>query len=211
MATSRPMIFEKGFDGTLLNPEAFKQIVKKERMTFVQDERIAEMVYMAVYMPLVLETGERYVLSIPYFTKGEELNKDIFLIVIVAVNIAMIIMVLAFILSSVVAERITKPLQVVDVYKRQKYVRAGIEEWNKAFERIGFKNVLRVVPFPETSDFDAGNIQHSVIRYSPTSPNMYRPQQSMLVDSRSGEILNASLYLHHHFLFILQMCIRDSD
>ena len=84
-----------------------------------------------------------------------------------------------------------------------KYVRAGIEEWNKAFERIGFKNVLRAVPFPGTSDFDAGNIQHSVIRYSPTSPNMYRPQQSMLVDNRSGEILNASLYLHHHFLFIL--------
>lgn len=84
-----------------------------------------------------------------------------------------------------------------------KYIREGVEEWNKAFERIGFKNVLRVMPFPETSDFDAGNIQYSVIRYSPTSPNMYRPQQSMLVDYRSGEILNASLYLHHHFLFIL--------
>lgn len=114
VATSRPMIFEKGFDGTLLNPEAYKKVVTQEQMSFVQDERIAEMIYMAVYMPLVLESGERYVLSIPYFTKGEELNKDIFLTVIVAVNIAMIVMVLAFILSSVVAERITKPLQVVN-------------------------------------------------------------------------------------------------
>ena len=119
VATSRPVIFEKGFDGTLLNPKAFEQIVKKEQINFVQDERIVELTYMAVYMPLVLESGERYVLSIPYFTRGEELNKDILLIVIIAVNIAMIVMVLAFILSSIVAERITKPLQVVNEKLRQ--------------------------------------------------------------------------------------------
>ena len=119
VATSRPVIFEKGFDGTLLNPKAFEQIVKRGQINFVQDERIVELAYMAVYMPLVLESGERYVLSIPYFTRGEELNKDILLIVIIAVNIAMIVMVLAFILSSIVAERITKPLQVVNEKLRQ--------------------------------------------------------------------------------------------
>ena len=83
------------------------------------------------------------------------------------------------------------------------YIRAGVLEWNKAFERIGLRNVLQVKYLPNDSAFDAGNICHSVIRYSPTSPNMYRPQRSMLVDTRSGEILNASIYLHHHFLFIL--------
>ena len=119
VATSRPVIFEKGFDGTLLNPKAFEQIVKRGQINFVQDEQIVELAYMAVYMPLVLESGERYVLSIPYFTRGEELNKDILLIVIIAVNIAMIVMVLAFILSSIVAERITKPLQVVNEKLRQ--------------------------------------------------------------------------------------------
>lgn len=114
VASSRPVIFEKGFDGTLLNPEAYEQIVKKEQMNFVQDEQIAEMAYMAVYIPLVLESGERYVLSIPYFTRSDELNKDIMLIVIIAVNIAMIVMMLAYLLSGIVAERVTKPLQVVN-------------------------------------------------------------------------------------------------
>ena len=38
---------------------------------------------------------------------------------IIAVNFAMIVMVLAFILSSIVAERITKPLQVVNEKLRQ--------------------------------------------------------------------------------------------
>lgn len=119
VSTSRPMIFEKGFDGTLLNPKAYDQIIRKGQMNFVQDEDIMELTYMAVYMPLVLEGGEKYVLSIPYFTRGEDLNKEILLIVIIAVNIAMIVMVLAFILSSVVAERITKPLQVVNEKLRQ--------------------------------------------------------------------------------------------
>lgn len=75
----------------MLNPKAFEQIVKRGQINFVQDERIVELAYMAVYMPLVLESGDRYVLSIPYFTRGEELNKDILLIVIIAVNIAMIV------------------------------------------------------------------------------------------------------------------------
>ena len=119
VATSRPVIFEKGFDGILLNPKAFEQIVEKEQINFVQDEQIMKLTYMAVYMPLFLESGEKYVLCIPYFTRGEELNKDILLIVIIAVNIAMIVMVLAFILSSIVAERITKPLQVVNEKLRQ--------------------------------------------------------------------------------------------
>lgn len=151
VATSRPMIFEKGFDGTLLNPRAFDHIVKREQMNFVQDERIAEMVYMAVYIPLVLESGERYVLSIPYFTKGEELNKDILLIVVIAVNIAMIVMVLAFILSSVVAERITKPLQVINeklrrmrvggknekiVYNQRDEIGLLVKEYNEMVDKL---------------------------------------------------------------------------
>ena len=28
-----------------------------------------------------------------------------------------------------------------------KYIREGVEEWNKAFQEIGFKDVVRVIPF----------------------------------------------------------------
>lgn len=77
----------------------------------------------------------------------------------------------------------------------KKYIRMGAEEWNLAFEEIGFKNVIRVLDFPKDDpDFDAKNINNSTIMYSPLW--LYTPQTSMCVDPRTGEILNASLYIH---------------
>lgn len=74
------------------------------------------------------------------------------------------------------------------------YVKEGIEAWNEAFEKIGFKNAIRVVDFPRNDpDFNANNISYSTIRYAPLWMDM---QRSMTVDPRTGEILNASLYLY---------------
>ena len=42
-------------------------------------------------------------------------------------------------------------------------IREGVLEWNKAFEKIGFKNAIEVVDFPQKQgDFDPDNIQYSV-------------------------------------------------
>ena len=76
----------------------------------------------------------------------------------------------------------------------QPYIKEGIESWNVAFEKIGFKDVVRVVDFPKDDpDFNANNIKYSTIRYAPLWLDM---QNSMHVDPRTGEILNASLYIY---------------
>ena len=83
------------------------------------------------------------------------------------------------------------------------YVKAGAEAWNVAFEKIGFKNVIRVKEFPKNDpEFDANDITNSVIRFSPSW--MYDLQNSMVTDPRTGEILNASIYIHHNALGVLQ-------
>ncbi len=75
------------------------------------------------------------------------------------------------------------------------YIKAGVEEWNKAFEKIGFKNVLRVKDFPaDDPTFDANNINYNTIRYAPLW--MYFIQNSLFTDPRTGEILQASMYIH---------------
>lgn len=80
-----------------------------------------------------------------------------------------------------------------------KYIREGIEEWNKAFREIGFKDVVRVVPFPkEDTLFDATNINYSVIRYAPQWLSTL--QSAVYTDPRSGEILNASIYIHDNMV-----------
>ena len=114
VATSRTSIFENGLDGFWLNPDAFQQIVREGGPSLVHNEKIGEIRYRSVYMPLELANGKRYVLNIPYFTQSEELNMDILLIFVVSVNIAVIVIVLAVLLAAIVAGRVTKPLQLVN-------------------------------------------------------------------------------------------------
>ena len=76
----------------------------------------------------------------------------------------------------------------------QPYIKEGIKAWNEAFEKIGFRNVVRVMDFPKDDpDFNANNIKYSTIRYAPLWLDM---QNSMHMDPRTGEILNASLYIY---------------
>ena len=80
-----------------------------------------------------------------------------------------------------------------------KYIREGVEEWNKAFQEIGFKDVVRVIPFPKGDTlFDATNINYSVIGYAPQWLSTL--QSAVYTDPRSGEILNASIYIHDNMV-----------
>lgn len=84
---------------------------------------------------------------------------------------------------------------LVPVFWKKAAIEAA-EAWNPVFEKIGFKNVIRVTEFPKDDpDFNACSIEHSVIRYAPTSLAM--AQNSMHADIRSGEIINASILLHN--------------
>ncbi|MDR1755936.1 MAG: zinc-dependent metalloprotease [Culturomica sp.] len=73
-------------------------------------------------------------------------------------------------------------------------VKKGVEHWNKAFEAIGFKNVIEARDFPtpkEDPDFDPDNLRYSCIRYLPSSTaNAMGPSW---VDPATGEIINASV------------------
>ena len=97
IATSRPEIFEYGFEGTLVDPEALKQIEKLGVTSYIANGKVGELTYMSAYMPLVLDNGKSYILNIPYFAQNDELNLDIIIMVVITVNIAIVMMVLAFI------------------------------------------------------------------------------------------------------------------
>ena len=114
VATSRPDIFELDFRGSLINPRALQAINKQGATSYIEREDIGELNYMAAYMPLVLDNGKTYILNVPYFAQNDELNLDIIIMVVITVNIAIIMMVVAFVLSGLLAERVTKPLKLVN-------------------------------------------------------------------------------------------------
>ena len=71
-------------------------------------------------------------------------------------------------------------------------VEAGVLEWNKAFERIGFKNAIVVKQQPDDADWDNMDAAHASIRWFVGADVGFAigPNHS---DPRSGEIIDADI------------------
>ena len=83
-----------------------------------------------------------------------------------------------------------------------KYIKEGLEEWNTAFEKIGFRNVVQVRDFPrDDAGFNPFDVNHSVILYSPVL--WYSAMTNQLTDPRTGEILSMSICIPDNFTNML--------
>ena len=81
------------------------------------------------------------------------------------------------------------------------YIRKGIEAWKPAFEAAGFRNaiVARDAPTPqEDPDWSAEDARYSVVRWLPS--NIANAQGPNVNDPRSGEILEADVYMYHNIM-----------
>ena len=72
-------------------------------------------------------------------------------------------------------------------------IKQGILEWNKAFERIGFKDAVRVEIQPDNADFDTSDIRHASVRWQTVAKTSYGAIGPSVVDPRTGEILDADI------------------
>jgi len=85
--------------------------------------------------------------------------------------------------------------------KLKKYIKLGIEEWQKPFETAGFKNAIIAKDAPtkeEDPDFSPEDIRYSVIRYvASTTRNAVGPSVS---DPRTGEIIESDVIWYHNHL-----------
>jgi hypothetical protein len=74
------------------------------------------------------------------------------------------------------------------------YVRAGILEWNRAFEEAGYRNAIQALDAPDDSSWSAADARHSTVRWTATNRSVYAVGPSN-VDPRTGEILNADILI----------------
>ena len=72
-------------------------------------------------------------------------------------------------------------------------IRDGVLEWNKAFERIGYKDAIRVEIQPDDAKFNTSDIKHASIRWMTTARSSFSAIGPTVVDPRSGEILDADI------------------
>ncbi len=70
---------------------------------------------------------------------------------------------------------------------------AGVLEWNKAFERAGFKNAIEVKQQADDADFDTLDVGVASLRWMVNREPMFGAIGPSHVDPRSGEILDADI------------------
>lgn len=76
--------------------------------------------------------------------------------------------------------------------KYRKSITEGVLEWNKAFEKIGFKNAVVAKQQTEKDNFDTMDARHASIRWFVGADVGFAIGPSR-VDERSGEILDADI------------------
>lgn len=86
--------------------------------------------------------------------------------------------------------------------KWRQSIKDGIEVWNKAFEKAGFRNAIKAVDYPaDSTGFDPDDMRNTCFRYVATeTANAMGPSY---VDPRTGEILSADVIWYHNIVKLL--------
>ncbi|MDR1861303.1 MAG: zinc-dependent metalloprotease [Bacteroidales bacterium] len=86
--------------------------------------------------------------------------------------------------------------------KWEPYLIAGVNDWQKAFEKAGFKNAIKGLPAPvNDSTWNMNDARHNVIVYkSSTIQNASGPH---VHDPRSGEIIETHINWYHNIQQLL--------
>lgn len=104
------------------------------------------------------------------------------------------------------SNELSEPVQPIVYYvdhtvpvEYRRYVREGIEAWNKAFEAAGFKNAIVARDAPDDSTWSAEDVRYSTVRWTAAHRMGYAigPSQT---DPRTGEILNADILVSWSFV-----------
>ncbi|WP_339894699.1 zinc-dependent metalloprotease [uncultured Algibacter sp.] len=79
-------------------------------------------------------------------------------------------------------------------------IKNAVLEWNKAFEKAGFKNAIVVKQQPDDADWDAGDIRYNVLRWTASPQPPFGGYGPSMKNPRTGEIFGADIMLEFvHF------------
>lgn len=74
-------------------------------------------------------------------------------------------------------------------------IRDAVLEWNKAFEKAGFKNAMVVKVQPDDATWEAGDLRYNVLRWTSSPQPVFSGYGPSFADPRTGQILGADIML----------------
>jgi hypothetical protein len=95
--------------------------------------------------------------------------------------------------------------------KYRKPIRDGLLEWNKAYEKAGFRNAIVVKEMPDDAEWDPADVRYNTIRWaaslSGTGGGAFGPSR---VNPLTGQILDADVVMFAPINYIFSYNVFDS-
>ncbi|MES2773127.1 MAG: HAMP domain-containing sensor histidine kinase [Bacteroidota bacterium] len=114
VATSQPIVFERGIISQKMNEQAFYNLAIKKKVQFLQNESIGTLEYSSIYLPVRTSNGETIgFLNIPYFSSQNDLNQEISNFLVALINFNAFIFLLAGIIAFFIANNITSSFALI--------------------------------------------------------------------------------------------------
>lgn len=112
--SSQPEIFKNGLQSNLMNPSAYEALKISGYSSFVHDEWIGKLKYLAAYLPINDPNGKLVgYINFPYYGKEKNIKNDISFFLMTLVNIYVLLILGAAMISIWVSKVIVKPLSII--------------------------------------------------------------------------------------------------
>jgi HAMP domain-containing protein len=118
--STQPYMYNKGLVSRMMDPKAFYKLRFQNEIQVIQEEKVSDLSYLSVYIPIKDENGQRYAyLNVPYMNTQRELNQEIsnFLVTLIVLNA--FIFVIAGAISVLLANRITNSFTLIGSKMKQ--------------------------------------------------------------------------------------------
>lgn len=114
IASSRLPIFDVGLVSKLMNVTAYDVLANKEKLLFIQNEKIGNYKYLSAYVPFRNSQNKLIAyLNLPYFARQKELQTEITSFLVALINIYVLFFVIALLVTIFISRRISKPLLLI--------------------------------------------------------------------------------------------------
>jgi len=118
--STQPYIFYKRLLSDKMHPDAFYALNQNKVLPFVQQEKIGNLSYLSMYVPVTDESGNTYAyLNIPYLNSEAELDQEISGFLAALINLNAFVFLLSGAIAFLVTNRITATFGLIGEKMRQ--------------------------------------------------------------------------------------------
>ena len=114
ISSSRQKVFNSGLLSEQINPIALENLKKREKNSYAQEENIGRLSYTSSYKPINNKQGKTIgFINLEHFGQQEDYENQIQAFLVAIINVFMFLLALSIILSLVISNWLTRPLQIL--------------------------------------------------------------------------------------------------